>query len=69
MVRYYLLRDNHETGPYTLTELKGKTLFSTDLLWIEGESTCWKVPTEIPGLESISLAVKKQVPARPKLRS
>lgn len=69
MVRYYLLRDNRETGPYTLTELKGKTLFSTDLIWIEDESTCWSAPTEIPGLEGISLAEKQTPLARPKPRS
>lgn len=69
MVCYYLLRDNHETGPYTLTELKGKTLLSTDLIWIEGESTSWSAPREIPGLEGISLAEKQPPPAKPKLRS
>ena len=68
MVCYYLLRDNHETGPYTLTELKGKTLFETDLIWADGESTCWKLPNEIPGLEGITLRAKTNPPAVPKKR-
>ncbi|MBB1284282.1 DUF4339 domain-containing protein [Flavisolibacter sp. BT320] len=67
MVCYYLLRDNQEMGPYTLTELKGKTLFETDLIWVEGESTQWKIPTEITGLENITLAEKKQAIAKSKI--
>lgn len=50
MESYYLLRENRESGPYTAKDLKAKGLFSTDLLWIEGESTCWKHPAEIPAL-------------------
>ncbi|HEV7334165.1 MAG TPA: FxLYD domain-containing protein [Flavisolibacter sp.] len=69
MVRYFLLRDNHETGPYTLAELKGKTLFTTDLIWVEGESTCWNLPNEISSLEGITLAIKKLPPKRTKPRS
>ena len=52
MESYYLLRENRESGPYTAKDLKAKGLFSTDLLWIEGESTCWKNPAEIPALVS-----------------
>ncbi|MDQ3278798.1 MAG: DUF4339 domain-containing protein, partial [Bacteroidota bacterium] len=63
MGSYYLLRDNRETGPLTLTELKAKALFTTDLIWVDGESTCWKHPTDIPELEGVSLAVK-QLPLR-----
>ena len=50
MDTYHLLRDNRESGPYTAKELKAKGLFSTDLLWIEGESTSWKTPAEFPEL-------------------
>ncbi|WP_162944860.1 FxLYD domain-containing protein [Flavisolibacter nicotianae] len=50
MATYFLLRDNLESGPYTAKDLKAKGLFPTDLLWIEGESTCWKHPAEISEL-------------------
>ncbi|NTS41363.1 hypothetical protein HRG84_10650 [Flavisolibacter sp. BT320] len=59
MVRYFLLRDNQETGPYTLTELKEKTLYTTDLFWVEDESKSWKLPGEIEALSGIKLVAKK----------
>ncbi|RYZ24891.1 MAG: hypothetical protein EOO10_19685 [Chitinophagaceae bacterium] len=62
MVRYFLLRDNQETGPYTLTELKGKTLYTTDLIWVEDESKCWKQPSEIEALSGLKLATKNTKP-------
>jgi hypothetical protein len=64
MVSYYLLRDNQESGPYTLAELKAKSLLTTDLIWVNGESKSWQYPSEIPALRSIQLAVKKQPPKK-----
>lgn len=52
MNRYILLRDNQESGPYTLREVKSIGLLTTDLIWIEGKSTSWKYPSEIPVLRS-----------------
>ncbi|HVK96930.1 MAG TPA: hypothetical protein VM368_03890 [Flavisolibacter sp.] len=51
MKSYLLLRDNSESGPYTLQELKKQNLHVLDLIWIEGESTSWAYPTEIPELK------------------
>ncbi len=48
---YYLLRNNQESGPYTVKELQAQTLFTTDLIWINGESTCWKYPSEFDELK------------------
>jgi hypothetical protein len=52
MMCYLLLRKNAETGPYTLDELTAQALKPTDLIWIEGQSTAWKYPTEIEALQA-----------------
>jgi hypothetical protein len=44
---YRLLRDNLETGPFTIDELLGQQLKSDDMLWIEGRSTAWCYLSEI----------------------
>jgi hypothetical protein len=44
---YRLLRDNLESGPYTIDELLGQQLKSDDMLWIEGRSTAWCYLSEI----------------------
>lgn len=51
MQRFFLLRNNQESGPFTAGELRGKRLFSTDLVWVEDESTCWKHPAEFDVLK------------------
>jgi hypothetical protein len=45
--RYYLLRNNRETGPYLLDELLQQCLLPHDLLWVEGRSENWSAPYEI----------------------
>lgn len=50
MESFFLLRDNRESGPYSVKELKAAGLFTTDLLWVDGESTFWKNPTEFAEL-------------------
>ncbi|MBX3253627.1 MAG: hypothetical protein KF862_05750 [Chitinophagaceae bacterium] len=47
MKAYLLLRDNQQSGPYTAESLKKMTLKKFDLIWIEGESTVWKYPSEM----------------------
>ncbi len=42
---YLLLRQNTESGPYTLSELKRLRLQPTDLIWIEGVSNAWSPPS------------------------
>ncbi len=50
MIAYLLLRDNKQSGPYSLEELKSIGIRSSDLLWIEGKSTSWCFPDEIEDL-------------------
>lgn len=54
MKRFLLLRNNVETGPFTLDELTAQHLESKDLIRIEGRSTAWNHPTE---LELLQLAM------------
>ena len=54
MKTYILLRDNQESGPFTEKELKSFGLSSSDLIWIEGESTSWQHAHEIPALKAIA---------------
>jgi hypothetical protein len=63
MKSYILLRNNKESGPFTLQELKEYGLTYSDLVWIEGESTSWSHPSEIRGLKTLtSQGIKKAVP-------
>lgn len=51
---YLLLRQNTESGPFTLPELKQLGLQPTDLVWVEGTSTAWTSATAITdGAEDI----------------
>lgn len=47
---YRVLRDNLESGPFSLDELKKFGLKSSDLIWVDGESASWKFPDEVDGL-------------------
>jgi len=51
MKRYLLLRNNRETGPYSLEQLTAAGLQPLDLVWVEGESTSWSHPHEMDGLK------------------
>lgn len=51
MKSYLLLRDNLQSGPYTLDEIRHKELHPLDLVWIEGTSTCWMYPQEVEELK------------------
>ncbi len=44
---YVLLRDNRQSGPFTIAELFAQQLNSTDLLWLEGKSIAWTLLSEI----------------------
>ncbi len=48
---YLLLRNNQQTGPYSLGELLQQGLKPTDLIWVEGESCGWSFPSEIDVLK------------------
>jgi len=51
MKKYLLLRDNKETGPYSMDDFSSMGLYSTDLVWLEDQSTVWLYATEIPALQ------------------
>lgn len=57
---YLLLRDNKQSGPYSLDELKTKGLKAYDLVWVEGRSAAWRYPSEIEELRSFAPAVEEQ---------
>ena len=48
---YFLLRNNAQTGPYTLQQLQSQQLKPSDLIWKEGESHCWRSVKELGGPE------------------
>jgi DNA-binding NarL/FixJ family response regulator len=50
MPSYLLLRDQVESGPFSIDELKTAGLKSTDLIWIVGQSSDWKYADEIKKL-------------------
>lgn len=50
MKEYLLLRNNRESGPYSLEELKQMGLKAYDLVWVENRSYSWKYPSEISEL-------------------
>jgi len=62
MKKYLLLRDNKETGPYSMEDFSSMGLYSTDLVWLEDQSTVWLYATEIPALQPFLR--KKEKPLR-----
>jgi hypothetical protein len=60
MKSYLLLRDNHQSGPYTFEDLIACKLRSKDLVWVEGYSAAWKYPDEI---EELKVHVEQTQPA------
>src|ERR1700722_16110610 len=57
---YLLLRDNKQSGPYSLEDLKTKGLKAYDLVWVEGRSAAWRYPSEIAELSVFAPAVEEQ---------
>jgi hypothetical protein len=57
---YLLLRDNKQSGPYSVDDLKAKGLKAYDLVWVEGRSAAWRYPSEIDELSSFAPAVEEQ---------
>src|SRR5579863_305296 len=60
MSSYLLLRDNKESGPFTMDEVKSMTLKSYDLIWVVGKSAAWRYPGEIPELRPFAPALPEQ---------
>jgi hypothetical protein len=51
---YLLLRNNRQSGPYTIDQLWQQQLRPTDMVWIEGQSTAWCYVSELELKPSIS---------------
>lgn len=47
MKEYLLLRNNKQSGPYSLDELQQMGLKAFDLIWIDKKSSAWRYPSEI----------------------
>jgi hypothetical protein len=60
MNKYLLLRDNKQTGPYTVSELIQKGIKPYDLVWLDGKSAAWRYPSEIEELKAYAPAVEEQ---------
>ena len=60
MNTYLLLRDNKQSGPYTVAELRQHGLKPYDLVWLEGRSAAWRYPSEIEELKAFSPVVEEQ---------
>ena len=60
MKMYLLLRNNKQSGPHSLDELKSMGLKAYDLVWLEGKSAAWRYPSEIEELSSFAPIVEEQ---------
>jgi hypothetical protein len=60
MSKYLLLRDNKQSGPYTVQEIISKGIKPYDLVWLEGKSAAWRYPSEIEELKAYAPAVEEQ---------
>ena len=60
MQKFLLLRNNKQTGPYSVEELEQMGLKPYDLIWINGKSAAWRYPGEIDELKSFAPAVEEQ---------
>ncbi len=60
MSTYLLLRDNKQSGPYTLDEITAKGFKKYDLVWVENKSAAWRYPGEIAELKSFAPIIEEQ---------
>ena len=60
MTSYLLLRNNKESGPFSLEQLISHGLKAYDLIWVNGKSAAWRYPGEIPELVQFAPAVEEQ---------
>jgi hypothetical protein len=60
MTKYLLLRDNKQSGPFLLDELRTNGLKPYDLVWIEGKSAAWRYPSEIEEMMPFAPVVEEQ---------
>ena len=60
MANYLLLRNNKNSGPYSLEALIQLGLKPYDLVWVEGKSAAWRYPSEVEDLKFYAPAVEEQ---------
>ena len=60
MPSYLLLRNNKESGPYSLNDLIELGLKPYDLVWVESRSAAWRYPSEIAELKEYAPIVEEQ---------
>lgn len=60
MPTYLLLRNNKESGPFQLQQLKEMGLKAYDLIWVEGRSAAWRYPGEVEELKEFAPIVEEQ---------
>ncbi|MDP4131003.1 MAG: hypothetical protein Q8939_12650 [Bacteroidota bacterium] len=60
MSTYLLLRNNKESGPFTMDEIRRMSLKAYDLVWVEGKSAAWRYPGEIPEFTSFAPQIPEQ---------
>ncbi|HVU96192.1 MAG TPA: hypothetical protein VHE34_13270 [Puia sp.] len=57
---YLLLRNNKQSGPYSVDDLKSMGLKAYDLVWLEGKSAAWRYPCEMEELSAFAPPVEEQ---------
>lgn len=60
MNSYLLLRDNKQSGPYTVAELVAMGIKAYDLVWLDGKSAAWRYPSEVDELKAYAPAIEEQ---------
>lgn len=60
MNTYRLLRNNQESGPFSLNQLLENGLKPYDLIWVEGKSAGWRYSSEIDELKEHAPVVEEQ---------
>jgi hypothetical protein len=60
MASYLLLRNNKESGPHSVDDLRQLGLKPYDLVWVQGKSAAWRYPSEIDDLKSFAPIVEEQ---------
>ncbi len=60
MATYLLLRDNKETGPFSMNDLLNVGLKPYDLVWVQGKSAAWRYPSEVEELKPYAPVIEEQ---------
>jgi hypothetical protein len=60
MSKYLLLRNNKQTGPHSLEEIRAMQLKAYDLVWVDGKSAAWRYPGELEELKAFAPPVEEQ---------